>query len=58
MVCDLSYALSVVRVCCAQLREWLMEKDVVKVMNKGKRGKGYKYTKLPKDVSTSMKHLE
>ena len=44
--------------CCAQLRDWLMEKDVVKVMKKGKRGKGYKYSKLPKDISTSMKHLE
>ena len=44
--------------CCPQLRDWLMEKDVVKVMKKGKRGKGYKYSKLPKDISTSMKHLE
>ena len=35
-----------------------MEKDVVKVMKKGKRGKGYKYSKLPRDISTSMKHLE
>ena len=44
--------------CCPQLRDWLMDKDVVKVMQKGKRGKGYKYSKLPKDISTSMKHLE
>ena len=50
--------LSCVCTCHAQLREWLMEKDVVKVMKKGKRGKGYKYSKLPRDISTSMKHLE
>ena len=53
----LSYA-SCVCICCVQLRDWLMDKDVVKVMKKGKRGKGYKYSKLPKDISTSMKHLE
>ena len=35
-----------------------MDKDAVKVMKKGKRGKGYKYSKLPKDVSTSIKTLE
>ena len=43
---------------CPQLRDWLMDKDVVKVMKKGKRGKGYKYSKLPRDISTYMKHLE
>ena len=57
MVCDLFCAVSAC-MCCLQLRDWLMEKDVVKVMKKGKRGKGYKYSKLPKDVSTSMKTLE
>ena len=57
MVCDLFCAVSVCMY-CPQLRDWLMDKDVVKVMKKGKRGKGYKYSKLPKDISTSMKHLE
>ena len=35
-----------------------MDKDVVKVIKKQRRGKGYKYNKLPRDISTSMKHLE
>ena len=30
----------------------------LKITPKLKKGKGYKYSKLPKDISTSMKHLE